>query len=205
MGISRVGGSGLLTSPDDDGVTVDVSKRLFDQQSCDRVRAPGTTLHVRALRNRQSEQQLLPPEGDDFQYRIKSAAEPHDRAVKERPARDQIRRTLRAAAKLLTRNRTTDIRPAQTIIRSACDLSLRRIGMNDARRKEIHRAVGLIDEAKGILETVLAGEQNDFENMPEDLQNDEIGQTAEDAADALERAAICCDDAISACAEATQD
>ena len=32
--------------------------------------------------------------------------------------------------------------------------------MNDARRKEIQRAVGLIDEAKGILETALAGEQN---------------------------------------------
>ena len=33
--------------------------------------------------------------------------------------------------------------------------------MNDTRRKEIHRAVALISEAKGILETVLAGEQND--------------------------------------------
>ena len=66
--------------------------------------------------------------------------------------------------------------------------------MNDARRKEVHRAVALIDEAKGILETALAGEQNDLENMPEDLQDDEIGQTAEDAADSLERAVICCDD-----------
>jgi hypothetical protein len=27
--------------------------------------------------------QLLPPEGGDFQYRIKSAAEPHERVVKE--------------------------------------------------------------------------------------------------------------------------
>ena len=27
--------------------------------------------------------QLLPPDGDDFQYRIKSAAEPHERMVKE--------------------------------------------------------------------------------------------------------------------------
>jgi hypothetical protein len=27
--------------------------------------------------------QLLPPEGDDFPYRIKSAAEPHERVVKE--------------------------------------------------------------------------------------------------------------------------
>jgi hypothetical protein len=26
---------------------------------------------------------LLPPEGDDRQYRIKSAAEPHERVVKE--------------------------------------------------------------------------------------------------------------------------
>lgn len=27
--------------------------------------------------------QLLPPEGDDCQYRIKSASEPHERVVKE--------------------------------------------------------------------------------------------------------------------------
>ena len=27
--------------------------------------------------------QLLPPEGDDFQYRIKSAREPHERVAKE--------------------------------------------------------------------------------------------------------------------------
>jgi len=27
--------------------------------------------------------QLLPPEGDDFQYKIKSAGEPHERAAKE--------------------------------------------------------------------------------------------------------------------------
>ena len=27
--------------------------------------------------------QLLPPEGDDYQYRIKSAGEPHERGVKE--------------------------------------------------------------------------------------------------------------------------
>ena len=27
--------------------------------------------------------QLLPPEGDDFQHEIKSAAEPHERMVKE--------------------------------------------------------------------------------------------------------------------------
>jgi hypothetical protein len=27
--------------------------------------------------------QLLPPEGDDFQYKIRSAAEPHERVAKE--------------------------------------------------------------------------------------------------------------------------
>jgi hypothetical protein len=27
--------------------------------------------------------QLLPPEGDDYQYRIKNANEPHERVVKE--------------------------------------------------------------------------------------------------------------------------
>ena len=27
--------------------------------------------------------QLLPPEGDEFQYKIKSAAEPHERVAKE--------------------------------------------------------------------------------------------------------------------------
>ena len=27
--------------------------------------------------------QLLPPEGDDFQYKIKSAVEPHERVAKE--------------------------------------------------------------------------------------------------------------------------
>jgi hypothetical protein len=37
------------------------------------------------------------------------------------------------------------------------------------------------------------------------LRDGETGQTAEDAADSWERAAIYCDDAITACAEATQD
>ena len=32
--------------------------------------------------------QLLPPEGDDFQYKIKNAAEPHERVAKE----SQLRR-----------------------------------------------------------------------------------------------------------------
>ena len=78
-----------------------------------------------------------------------------------------------------------------------------RASMNDARRKEVQRAAALIREALGILETALAGEEEDFENMPEDMQ--EEGQTAEDAVDCLERAALACNDAISACDEATQN
>jgi len=74
--------------------------------------------------------------------------------------------------------------------------------MNEARRKQIQQALALIQHAKGILEVALAQEQEDFENMPEDLRNDESGQTAEDTIDALERATTCCDDVLSACEEA---
>ena len=76
--------------------------------------------------------------------------------------------------------------------------------MNDARRKEIQRALTLIGEAKGILEVALSQEQEDLDNMPEDLQGDEAGQRAEDVVDALERAAMGCGDAITACKEAMQ-
>ena len=74
--------------------------------------------------------------------------------------------------------------------------------MNDARRKEIQRALTLIGEAKGILELALSQEQDDLDNMPEDLQGDEEGERAEDVVDALERAAMACGDAITACKEA---
>ena len=76
--------------------------------------------------------------------------------------------------------------------------------MDDARQKEIQRALTLIGEAKGILELALSQEQEDLDNMPEDLQGDEAGQIAEDVVDALERAATGCGDAITACKEAMQ-
>ena len=77
--------------------------------------------------------------------------------------------------------------------------------MNDARRKEIQRALTLIGEAKGILEVTLTQEQDDYDNMPEDLRNDDEGERAEETVDALERAAMGCGDAITACKEAMQD
>jgi hypothetical protein len=76
--------------------------------------------------------------------------------------------------------------------------------MNDSRLKEIQRAQRLIGEAKGILELAAAQEQDDLDKMPQDLQNSDAGERAEDAVDALERAAVSCDDAISACEEAIQ-
>jgi hypothetical protein len=76
--------------------------------------------------------------------------------------------------------------------------------MNDVRRKEIQRALTLIGEAKGILELALSQEQDDLDNMPEDLQGDEKGQIAEDVGDALERAAMGCDDTMIACMDAIQ-
>jgi hypothetical protein len=69
--------------------------------------------------------------------------------------------------------------------------------------KEVQRALTLIGEAKDILEVALTQEQDDLDSMPGDLQGDE-GQRAEDVVDALERAAMGCGDAITACKEAMQ-
>ena len=76
--------------------------------------------------------------------------------------------------------------------------------MNDPRRMEIQRALTLIGEANDNLEVALTQEQDDFDNMPEDLQDDEEGQRAQDVVDASERAAMGCGDAITACKEAMQ-
>ena len=61
--------------------------------------------------------------------------------------------------------------------------------MNDARRKEIQQALTLIGEAKSILVVATTQEQDDYDNMPEDLRNDDLGERVEEAIDALERAA----------------
>jgi hypothetical protein len=52
--------------------------------------------------------------------------------------------------------------------------------MNDARRKEIQRALTLIGEAKDILVVATTQEQDDFDSMPEDLQSDDLGERAEE-------------------------
>jgi hypothetical protein len=76
--------------------------------------------------------------------------------------------------------------------------------MNDTRRKEIQRAQMLIGEAKGILEVAATQERDDFDKMPQDLQNDDAGERAEEAVDTLELAAMCCDEAMAECPQRRQ-
>ena len=80
-----------------------------------------------------------------------------------------------------------------------------RASMNDARREEIRQVLTLVEEARGILERVLDQQQDDFDKMPRDVQNDEEEQRTEEMIDALEQAATCCQDTISACEEVLRD
>ena len=52
--------------------------------------------------------------------------------------------------------------------------------MNKARRREIEKAIALMEQAREILEEVKDEEQNAFDNMPENLQSSERGETMED-------------------------
>lgn len=52
--------------------------------------------------------------------------------------------------------------------------------MNKARRKEIARAIELMEQAREILESVMDEEQEAFDNMPESLQSSERGEAMEE-------------------------
>jgi hypothetical protein len=58
--------------------------------------------------------------------------------------------------------------------------------MNKERRKEIARAIAMIEEAKSILETCSDEEQDYFDNMPESFQDGQKGEDAQTAIDALD-------------------
>ena len=58
--------------------------------------------------------------------------------------------------------------------------------MNKARRKEIARAIELIEQACEILEAVRDEEQEAFDNMPENLQGSERGEAMEGYIGAIE-------------------
>jgi hypothetical protein len=69
--------------------------------------------------------------------------------------------------------------------------------MNNDRRKEINRAVSLLQEALAILETARDDEQDYYDNMPENLQNSDRGQMAEQAVSNLEESCSSLEEAIS--------
>lgn len=52
--------------------------------------------------------------------------------------------------------------------------------MNKLRRKEIAKAIELIEQAYEILEIAKEDEQDAFDNMPESLQQSERGETMEE-------------------------
>lgn len=71
--------------------------------------------------------------------------------------------------------------------------------MNKQRRKEIANTIRQIEN---VVSSILADEEEAFENMPENLQESERGYTSQDAQDnlsnaidALEEAIICLEDA----------
>lgn len=67
--------------------------------------------------------------------------------------------------------------------------------MNDARRKELKKAVSLIDDAKekllearGIVDIARDEEQDAYDNLPESLQESEKGEAINDNIDRLDEA-----------------
>lgn len=58
--------------------------------------------------------------------------------------------------------------------------------MNKARRKELEKALDLIERGKDMLEDIEAEEQEAFDNMPESLQESERGEHMQEIIDALE-------------------
>lgn len=52
--------------------------------------------------------------------------------------------------------------------------------MNNQRRKEIQKAIALLDQAREILEIVKEEEEQCFDNMPENLQYSKKGEKIEE-------------------------
>lgn len=60
--------------------------------------------------------------------------------------------------------------------------------MNAERRKQITEAVGKLQDAMSIIESVKDDEQDAYDNMPEGLQQGEKGEQASNALDSLDNA-----------------
>ena len=60
--------------------------------------------------------------------------------------------------------------------------------MNNSRRKELEKAVNLLEEAQSIIEDCRDEEQDYLDNMPENLQYSEKHDMAEEVVNNLESA-----------------
>ena len=60
--------------------------------------------------------------------------------------------------------------------------------MNAQRRKEIAKAIALIEDAIAILDSVAEEEREAYDNLPESLQYSERGERMEECAEAIEYA-----------------
>lgn len=69
--------------------------------------------------------------------------------------------------------------------------------MNKARRDELARARGLLEEAKAIIEQCASEERNYYDAMHENLQSGEKGSRADEVASQLEELESMLDDGIS--------
>lgn len=58
--------------------------------------------------------------------------------------------------------------------------------MNAQRRKEIAKAIALIEDAIAILDSVAEEEREAYDNLPENLQYSERGERMEECAEAIE-------------------
>ena len=68
--------------------------------------------------------------------------------------------------------------------------------MNKARRAEIAIAVEKLEDAKGLLESILEDEREAFDNLPESLQQGDRGEAMSEAISALEEAITSCEGAV---------
>ena len=58
--------------------------------------------------------------------------------------------------------------------------------MNAARRKELSKAIDLIEQAKEIISAGAEEEREAYDNLPEGLQESEMGEKMNEIADELE-------------------
>lgn len=69
--------------------------------------------------------------------------------------------------------------------------------MNTSDRKELDKAIALLEEAKIIIESIAEQEQEKFDNLTEGLQQSERGQRFEEVSSNLNDQASSIDDIIS--------